>query len=171
MNKPTKKATINTPLKHYYVTHKRTILFLLIIIVIAIVGFAYNAWLTYHDRPLARGFTFVGRDYDPGCPWVVYCPRSANELYYYTTNIAPDKLSSVFTQYVQTNSPSESHAEESGYTDYILKNQHTGNELPIIYMSNKEYETKRYNLRTTSDLYLVAVNKTPYDRYIDSQKP
>lgn len=68
----------------------------------AIVGivalvFSFNYWQDYHDRPLASGFSHVGRDTDRGGCLLWWCWRSPTEKYYYGTDIAPKDFVAQFS--------------------------------------------------------------------------
>lgn len=60
------------------------------ILTLVAAGYAYDDWDTYRDRPLAEGFTYIGRDYQPGCNLIFTCGMAYRNVLFYATDVGPE---------------------------------------------------------------------------------
>lgn len=153
--------------------------------VFAIVGLfkLYGYWDNYRDRPLAEGFTYVGRDYESGCDLFI-CMGSRNEALYYATDVEPEDAAMHFTGWslndlnreVDTYSTVQDYQKAS--SSYVCSDLVKGvaiqdkysNRANICYAKHPSASYELYNLKPIHKKHLVSVGPNSYER-LTSHEP
>lgn len=114
----------------------------------------------YTPRPLAKDFTYVGRDYDSGCivpfVWSFLCMASGHENYFYTTDVPPEEFANRFEGWKTRNINYKSASVNSAAVVY-LENEYTAQDGLDFTNTSVEYLKDQEQVRR--DNLLMPVNK------------
>lgn len=159
-------SSINiTTLKRLLWTSEVRMLLGITIGVFAIVGLfkIYGYWDNYRDRPLADGFTYVGRDYESGCDLFI-CMGSRNEALYYATDVEPEDLDKIFEKWRIKNyfsiEDNSIHIGQSYRCVNLVKLGHegdTGTSTSACYVQDTGRAYKDLHLHNMHKKYLIEL--------------
>ncbi len=116
---------------------------------------------TYHDRPLANGLQYLGRNYNSPC-YLGQCYGPTSEAYYYGTNVKPEDIVDLFPGWKidKTGTTDETiwdSNDESNITYYNLVNTKTGKESSYEYIANKQVAMQAGHLLANDKKYIIRI--------------
>ncbi len=138
---------------------------LFFVILAALFGIlVYNLWLEYHPRPLADGFTYVGRDYNSGCAvFKLDCWSPETETLYYATDVEP---TDAMKKFVGWEMKGTQMGASSSSTVYTFSNQRSNDQsFGIEYMTDQQSAPKSPFFLPFGGKYLVSISKEGYETY------
>ncbi len=137
-------------------------------IIIAIVGVFLGKSLydTYHDRPLADGLQYIGRDYNSPC-YFGTCYGPTTETYYYATDIVPDDIIKLFPDWKVEEAIKGDEVlrnQDTSYTvGYNLINSRSGAHAFYEYIANSTKTISTSHLIKTDKKYIIFIPREDYD--------
>ncbi len=122
---------------------------------------------TYHDRPLAKGLDYIGRDYNSGClPFRILCTGPESEFLFYATNVKPEDVAGLFPGWKL-----EGKGESLWYLPQVqvdilvfslVSNDGTRLVAAYDYFSDKDPAIRQLNLLPSDKKYLIMVDSEKY---------
>ncbi len=147
--------------------------FLLITVSIALIlialFFGKQYYDTYHDRPLAKGLQYVGRDYNNPC-FFGQCYGPETEILYYATDIEPKGIVKLFPGWKVkkvnegTSILWHNKRDASRKRAYTLEKQLNGDIGVYRYLIDKDKVISDSRLLPTNKKYIIQVWRDSYDK-------
>lgn len=144
------------------------IFFLSITLALIIVSVGTSLYDTYHDRPLAKGLNYIGREYNSGClPLRILCTSPESEFLYYATDIEPDKVVGLFPGWRvekvgEENIPIPSYKGSARY--YVLRSLDSQRSAGFAYFLNSEAVRSDFKLLPTQKQYTIGFDLVDYEK-------
>ncbi len=136
----------------------------IIILLSTVLGF--SLYETYHDRPLAKGLDYVGREYNSGClPFRIFCTSPETEYLYYATDINPDEVLTSFSGWRLESKKKgawEFPKEQAQHYTYNLVAS-DGSLAAYSYFPDKEQANRVVQLLPSKKQYIIMVNREEYN--------
>ncbi len=159
------KALKNNHQKHLNIKKFLLITFSVVVGLIALF-FAKQYYDTYHDRPLAKGLQYVGRDYNNPC-FFGQCYGPETETYYYATDIEPKGIVKLFPGWkVGETGESYIFLRDGTTTDsrgYNIVNSKLNKNSFYSHVLDKGLVTKKSSLLSNSKAFIISISREDYD--------
>lgn len=139
-----------------------------VIILVLVAGyFGKSYWDTYHDRPLADGLQYIGRDYNSPC-FLGDCYGPTTEIYYYATNIEPKDVVKLFpnVRLVEVTHVNRSLWNNKGSSEVYGYNfkTHDGALGGYSHVVDKNAVISASRLLPTDKAHIIKIRKDSYDK-------
>ncbi len=142
------------------------------IIVLIVIGFAAKQlYDTYHDRPLATGMQYVGRDFSSGCLIGLLkfgCDYAYSESFYYATDTPPMNIIRLFPGWKIEKVKDDKQVLRNGLISdsvgYWITNKTSNRKSFYEYIHNKADVISASHLLKTDKKYIIVVPKEDYDQ-------
>ncbi|MGB4762135.1 MAG: hypothetical protein WBP12_02125 [Candidatus Saccharimonas sp.] len=123
---------------------------------------------TYHDRPLADGLDYIGRDYSTACIPMLRCFGPTTESLYYATDIPPDEVVALLkgwevTSVIEAEDYLRGQQATSWGKGYQLKGEASDITSYYGYIADKPAVTKASRLLPTNKKYIIVINGDDYE--------
>ena len=149
-----------------------------VIIALMMGYFGKSYWDTYHDRPLAKGLQYIGRDYSSGCAIAIIkfiCTSPETEYLYYGTDIEPKNVVKLFLGWkvekvLHVRQDLNDNRNSSEVDAYNLINRQSGDTGYFGYIKDKKAVISASRLLPSDKKFIISINVRDYDKLLSSSK-
>lgn len=140
----------------------------IVLLIFVMVGILWGKsyYDTYHDRPLASGLQYVGRNYNSPC-YLGTCYGPTTEIYYYATDIKPDDVVKQFPGWKidkVDKGDEKLWNQDTSYTEgYNLTNPSSGTQAFYEYIADNNKVISASHLIKTNKKYIILIPREDYD--------
>lgn len=165
-----------TKRKHF---NKTPWLIAIAIVALLVAGYFGKVYCdTYHNRPLADGLQYVGRDYSSGCAIEIIkfmCTSPKTEYLYYATDVEPKDVVKLFPGWkvekvLHVRQGLNDNKSSSEVDAYNLINRQSGDAGYFGYIKDKKAVTSASQLLSSDKKFIISINARDYDKFLSSSK-